>query len=79
MVRPAAVLFAAAALLAASACSDASGPSEAPPGHTVRRDGVWHAPGLEEPAENCAECHGADLRGRGDAPSCFRCHGEVWS
>ena len=26
----------------------------------------------------CMACHGADLKGSGDAPSCFSCHGNEW-
>lgn len=52
-----------------------------PPGdHTVRRDGVFHAPGLSDPFASCVECHGADLQGgAAGEPSCFRCHDDVWS
>ncbi len=27
---------------------------------------------------NCVSCHGADLRGSGQAPSCYSCHGKKW-
>lgn len=72
----------AVALLAGAACSsDATGVdgSEAPEGHTVRFDGVAHAPGAGAPQTNCVTCHGMDLRGGSDgAPSCFTCHGREW-
>jgi hypothetical protein len=59
--------------------SESTLPEDAPPGHTVNQDGVAHAPGLNDPTENCTACHGADLRG-GDAgqPSCYSCHGQEW-
>jgi len=53
-------------------------PSDAPSDHTVNQDGVGHAPGLGDPDANCAGCHGSDLRGDGDVPSCFSCHGQEW-
>ena len=62
------------------ACGD-DGPTgvAAPEGHTVRRDGVPHAPGLNDPVNQCVTCHGNDLRGGDDGePSCFSCHGQVW-
>jgi mono/diheme cytochrome c family protein len=27
---------------------------------------------------NCVSCHAADLRGSGQAPSCYSCHGQKW-
>ncbi len=41
------------------ACSD-DGPTgvEAAEGHTVRLDGVAHAPGFNDPGNQCASCHG---------------------
>ena len=51
-----------------------------PAGHTVSQGGRLHAPGLNNPQENCASCHGQDLRGGANGePSCFQCHGNVWS
>ncbi len=54
-------------------------PSDSPADHTVNKDGIGHAPGLEDPGVNCTDCHGADLSG-GDnnEPSCFACHGQEW-
>jgi len=58
---------------------DSTAPENAPAGHTVVRDGVAHAPGLNDPQQNCVDCHGADLRGGDEGePSCFSCHGRVW-
>lgn len=60
--------------------SSTTGPSaDAPEGHTVMKSGVAHASGLDNPAANCASCHGANLQG-GSAgqPSCFSCHGKKW-
>lgn len=51
-----------------------------PSSHTISREGVLHAPGLQTPETNCTTCHGADLRGGTDGqPSCFTCHGAVWN
>jgi len=63
------------------ACTDddRAGPTNAPPSHTVIQDGVPHAPGLNDPMQNCTSCHGADLRGGSNGqPSCFTCHGQKW-
>jgi hypothetical protein len=58
---------------------DSTAPENAPPGHTVIQAGVAHAPGLQNPAQECTACHGADLRGGANGePSCFSCHGRVW-
>jgi hypothetical protein len=70
------------ALLGVAACSDdnPTAPENLPASHTVQQGGVFHAPGLESPEQNCTECHGSDLRGGDDGqPSCFRCHGQKWS
>ena len=64
-----------------TACSDdnGSGPEDTPASHTVIKDGVAHAAGLNDPTQNCTQCHGADLRGgTDDEPSCFACHGQQW-
>jgi cytochrome c553 len=62
------------------ACSGSTTvPDDAPEGHTVLKSGTAHAPGLNNPTTNCAQCHGADLMGGdGGEPSCFSCHGKVW-
>ena len=58
---------------------DSTAPEDAPPGHTVVRDGVAHALGLNDPTQECTGCHGADLRGGANGePSCFSCHGREW-
>ncbi len=68
-----------AAALPLAVCSDSAAPADAPPGHTVIRDGVAHAPGLADPEAHCTACHGADLAGgSGGQPSCFSCHGRKW-
>ena len=70
------LLFLAAGTLA---CGEEGVGPDAPEGHTVSRDGVAHAPGLQTPETACAQCHGADLRGgAGGEPSCFSCHARVW-
>lgn len=68
------------ALATAAACDDdPTLPADAPEGHTLNIDGVAHRPGLNDPATNCASCHGADLRGGDDGePGCFDCHGQKW-
>ena len=39
-----------------------------------------HAPGYLEPyANQCNYCHGADLRGTSVTPSCYLCHGQLWT
>ena len=72
-----------AVTLTAPGCNDddddgPTGPSNAPASHTVSQDGVRHLPGLNDPEANCVACHGADLRGGSEAPSCFTCHGQKW-
>ena len=58
--------------------SDATAPN-GPPGHTVVRGNVAHAPGLETPELECVSCHGVNLRGGAEGePSCFSCHGKTW-
>lgn len=83
MIRPLALFGLVGALaLAPLGCSDddddPTAPSNAPADHTISRDGVRHLPGLTDPETNCVTCHGADLRGGANAPSCFTCHGQVW-
>jgi hypothetical protein len=51
--------------------------NNAPAGHTVNKNGIYHRPGLTDPLTNCVTCHGADLRG-GSGPSCYKCHGQKW-
>ncbi len=67
-------------LLSVASCSDSStAPADAPEGHTVLKSGVPHAPGLTNPTQNCATCHGATLQGGASGqPSCFSCHGQKW-
>ena len=71
--------------MVALSCSgnDSSSPvgNNLPPAdHTVPQGGRFHAPGLSNPQENCASCHGQDLRGGANGePSCLQCHGDVWS
>ena len=83
--RPRPIISAVAAgcillLATAAACDDeVTGPGNAPANHTVINDGVPHAPGLNDPTQNCTTCHGADLRGGPNGqPSCFSCHGQKW-
>jgi cytochrome c553 len=51
---------------------------DAPADHTVKKSGAMHKPGLSNPAENCAACHGDDLRGDTVGVSCYECHGKKW-
>lgn len=46
--------------------------------HTKIKDGVAHGKKLKKPEENCVGCHGDDLLGTPDAPSCLNCHGAIW-
>ncbi len=49
-----------------------------PDDHSLSKDGVMHKPGLTNPIDNCASCHGEDLRGGSAAVSCYECHGKKW-
>ena len=46
-------------------------PRDAPDDHTIELGGVWHKPGLENPTENCVECH---RESRAGPISCLECH-----
>ena len=71
--------FCFAGVFAACSDDDGAGPDDPSGTHTVIENGVAHAPGLNDPTQNCTECHGADLRGGSDdEPSCFACHGQQW-
>ncbi len=49
-----------------------------PTGHTVEKDGVFHASGLKDPyTSSCTTCHGPSLRGD-VGPSCYTCHEKEW-
>lgn len=63
-----------------AACSSSTtAPPAAPEGHTVMKGGVAHAPGLNDPAQNCVTCHGATFQGgTSGQPSCYSCHGAKW-
>ncbi|MCK5690306.1 hypothetical protein KAI87_13600 [Myxococcota bacterium] len=52
--------------------------ADAPFGHTVNKNGVYHKEGLENPMANCTMCHGSDLQGGAVGVSCTSCHGEKW-
>jgi hypothetical protein len=48
----------------------------------VNGAGVLHARGYDTPyVDNaeCTECHGQGLQGVAGVPSCYSCHGQVWS
>ena len=38
-----------------------------------------HPSGRYDPAANCASCHQADLMGRHHVPTCYSCHGRLWT
>ena len=50
----------------------------APEDHIISKDGICHKEGLNNPLNDCTACHGNDLRGNGDTPSCYKCHGKKW-
>lgn len=61
------------------ACSDNVSSNYDPPAdHTIKKDGIMHKSGLDEPATNCSGCHGEDLRGGTTGVSCYECHGKEW-
>lgn len=66
-----------AAGLFSGGCKSPTSPN-APDGHTVNKNGVYHRAGLENPLANCVSCHGTDLRGGSAGVSCFKCHGQKW-
>lgn len=52
--------------------------SKRPKTHTVDKDGVLHAAGMETPVKKCGACHGKDLQGGRVGVSCFDCHDQQW-
>ena len=57
---------------------------DAPGNHTVAlKRGVckyMHAPGYDTPYDHgCNYCHGSSLKGTKTTPSCYLCHGQLWS
>jgi hypothetical protein len=50
----------------------------APASHMVNISGFFHKSGHANPERECVECHGAQLEGTGDSPSCLLCHGNLW-
>ena len=46
--------------------------------HTVQIGGYYHGADRTEPNVNCAGCHGAELTGENNAPSCYSCHYNKW-
>jgi hypothetical protein len=61
---------------AVSGCN--SGPVRNGYPHTVDNGGVMHGEGIADPLANCTECHGANLEGTADTPSCTSCHERRW-
>lgn len=69
-----------AGIIGCSDTDDVLSSSDAPEDHTDSRGGALHMPGLQDPVNNCTDCHGDDLRGGQDGePSCYSCHGQEWS
>lgn len=60
-----------------------SGPAlaESLPGdHNILLTDAFHARGYDTPyTSECTECHGQYLQGVGEVPSCYSCHGQIWS
>lgn len=74
-----AALLLVGALFLLSGCGSETAPEDAPEGHTTMKDGVPHAPGLNNPNTSCTACHGDTLRGGDNGePSCYSCHGQEW-
>ncbi|MDT8446554.1 MAG: hypothetical protein RRB13_06605 [bacterium] len=46
--------------------------------HDVSKGGKKHGAALNSPVGTCDACHGSDLKGSTDAPSCYSCHGARW-
>jgi hypothetical protein len=77
-----------AAAPAAATQPPAAQPGQVPPGapaaaripadHAKDKDGVMHKRGYKKPLGDCTSCHGKDLRGQDQAPSCYECHGKEW-
>ena len=60
-------------------CSSPTDSKFNPPStHTISKKGAKHLSGLQSPLENCASCHGSDLRGGDSGVSCYECHGKKW-
>lgn len=74
--------FFALVLFLGLACSDnptnPKSSNNSPSDHTVNKHGVMHKSGLTNPAANCVECHGSDLKGGSAGVSCYSCHGKKW-
>ena len=56
-----------------------TGTGASPEVHNVNMNGVLHGAGLFSPADNCSQCHGADLRGGTVGVSCYACHTDRWA
>ncbi|MDX2471274.1 MAG: hypothetical protein QNL04_11940 [SAR324 cluster bacterium] len=63
-------------ILAFSGCKEED--DETPASHTLNKSGAMHAPGLFQATDNCTSCHGSTLKGSGEKPSCYSCHGQKW-
>ncbi|MDX2469847.1 MAG: cytochrome c3 family protein [SAR324 cluster bacterium] len=46
--------------------------------HTDNVSGSYHGPNRTTPNRDCAGCHGTDLDGSANAPSCYSCHYNKW-
>ncbi|MEE4116076.1 MAG: hypothetical protein V2I37_07905 [Marinilabiliaceae bacterium] len=66
-------------IIMAACTKEKTGSEYNPPAdHTISQDGFMHKAGLNDPLNNCATCHGADLSGGNVGVSCFECHGAKW-
>jgi hypothetical protein len=77
MKHTAIIIMLIAVVLSISCKSTESG-RNAPGDHTIKKGGIYHKPGLDNPEDNCVSCHGNDLRSGSSGVSCFSCHGEIW-
>ncbi|MEN8154405.1 MAG: hypothetical protein ABFR75_10325 [Acidobacteriota bacterium] len=72
------LMFVIIIILPLVSCNILNPKSNVPKDHDINMGGDCHKEGLYDPLNNCASCHGQNLEGSGDTPSCFQCHGKKW-